>query len=162
MGVLFSCQKTPQTHIFNFSQAIDSMQLAYNHGYTLYVQRNNGGSITTDSDFVIFHQDGTISEIANVYSLASHTYPDTLTFKANTSYDDKIMWDQVPNSLVFGFYPIYDTVKGYLMHDYLNHEIMYLYQGNNYHAQTLMKCLPATLPNTTPDSTAVITGYLKY
>ena len=151
---LFSCKKDSTPHVYNYTQAIDSLHISYNHAYTLFFQRNSGA---LDSDFIIFHPNGTVSEISNFYDWGSHTFPDTMTYTVNTSFDYAVNWNQIPDALVFTFYPIRDSIRGYRLHDYLNTEIMYLYQSKSYTSSYLTKFLP-TQPS---DSTAVVTGYMK-
>ena len=148
----FACKKDPGATTFTYNQAIDSLHLTYNHGYTIHFTRNG----INDSDFVIFHSNGTVSEVSHYFDYGSYTYPDTMTYAVTTSFDYNITWNQIPNALVMTFYPIKDTIKGYLMHDYLNTDVMYLYQSLNNRTSYQIKWTP-----TLPDTTSVTTGVLK-
>ncbi len=154
----FACKKEDNIRTASvYGQAIDSMHLSYNHTYMFFFQRTVGGVSTIDSDRVLFRSNGTISEVSSRYDIASHTYPDTLNYSINTSFDYNINWSQIPNALVFSFYPIHDSVRGFLLHDYLNSSVVTLYR---------IKYDPSTqnsikVTNAVPDSTAYVWGYVK-
>lgn len=156
---LWSCKKSDDTRVVsNYGKAIDSMGLAYNQTYLFFFERSNGSVTTIDSDRVIFRSNGTVTEVANRYDPLSNTYPDTLTYTVNTSFDYNINWSQIPNALVFSFYPIHDSVRGYLLHDYLNNSVVSAYRIKDDHS-TLQTNFIVT--HAVSDSSSYVTGYYK-
>lgn len=134
------------------------MRFEYNKPYLFFFERTIGSVTTIDSDRVLFRANGTVTEVANRYDPLSNTYPDSLTYTVNTSFDYNITWGQVPNALVFSFYPIRDSVRGYLLHDYLNTSVVAAYRVKD----------DRTSPNTSfwvthavSDSTSWVRGYFK-
>lgn len=153
----FSCKKDDTRTATVYSKAIEDMGLTYNKTYIFYVERNNGTVTTVDSDRVLFRSNGTVSEVSSYYDWTSHTYPDTLNYAVNTSFDNGINWMQIPDAQVFSFYPVHDTVKGYLMHDFLNTGVVAFYKiKGDASTGALFRVIQAS-----SDSTAYVSGYLK-
>ncbi len=157
-SAFFACKKEDNTRtVSGYGQAIDSMYLSYNHTYLFFFERTVGGVTTVDSDRVLFRSNGTVSEVRNYYDILSHTYPDTITYTINTSFDYNINWSQVPNALLFSAYPIHDSVRGYLLHDYLNNDVVCMYRTlNDVTSNNQIKVIHAL-----PDSTSYVFGYIK-
>lgn len=156
---LWSCKKNDDTRVeSNYNKAIDSMGLVYNQPYLFFFERTVGSVTTIDSNRVVFRSNGTITEVANHYDPLSNTYPDSLTYRINTSFDYNINWGQIPNALVFSFYPLHDSVRGYLLHDYLNNSVVAAYRIKDDHASpnTMFKVIHAV-----SDSTSYVFGYFK-
>ncbi len=153
--VFFSCKKDNKRDTSSYGQAVEGLSLSYNHAYIFFFIRNN----VIDSDRVIFHQNGTITEVSNRFDSGSYSYPDSLTYTVNTSFDNGIIWNNIPGTMLMSFYPIYEAInpsKHFLLHDYLNNEVVELYKTKGSFA------LPSILNiNTAEDSVYTITGFLK-
>lgn len=154
----FSCKKSDDTRTETvYGKAVQSMGFAYNKTYLFYFERTVGGVTTVDSDRVLFRSNGTITEVSHYYDITSHTYPDSLTYAVNTSFDDNINWMQIPNAQVLSFYPIHDTVRGYLLHDYLNNSVVTLsrvrYDNASYKQLNVIHAVS--------DSSSYVVGYVK-
>ena len=156
----FSCKKDKTRKVSGYGQAIDSMQLSYNHTYLFFFQRTAtaGGATITDSDRIIFLPNGTITEVSKRFDSASYTFPDSINFPVNTSFDNNINWNQIPQALVFAFNPIHDSVRGYLFHDYLNTDIVTIFRS---HANSATDPNHILVTHALPDSTSYVTGYIK-
>ncbi len=156
--VFFSCKKTDDTRTEAvYSKAVPSMGFAYNKTYMFYFQRTVGGVSTLDSDRVLFRANGTVTEVSHRYDITSHTYPDSLTYVVNASFDDNINWMQIPSAQVFSFYPIHDSVRGFLLHDYLNNSVVTLARVRYDNASDKQLNVIHALP----DSTSYVDGYVK-
>lgn len=155
---LFACKKSDDTRSATvYGKGIEDMGLAYNHTYLFYFNRTIGGVTTVDSDRVLFRSNGTVSEVANVYDILSHTYPDTLTFAVNTSFDNGITWNQIPNAQVFSFYPVHDSTRGYLLHDYLNSGVVSIFKVKGDNTSNIQ----LRVVHASSDSASYVDGYLK-
>ncbi len=157
-SAFLACKKADNTRtVSGYGQAIDSMNLSYNKTYLFFFERTVGGVTTVDSDRVLFRSNGTVSEVKNRYDFLSHTYPDTITYAINTSFDYNINWAQVPNALVFSAYPIHDSVRGYLLHDFLNTDVVILFRTTaDRAANNEIRVIHAL-----PDSASYVFGYVK-
>lgn len=157
-ATFLACKKETNTRVGTvYGQAIDSMRLSYNHTYLFFFERTSGSVTTLDSDRVLFRSNGTISEVANHYDLLSHTYPDTINYAVNTSFDNDITLYQVPKASVFTFFPLHEARSGYLLHDFLITDVVSVYRSkDNDKANNLFKVIHAS-----QDSNSVVTGYIK-
>lgn len=157
-SAFFACKKADNVRtVSGYGQAIDSMKLSYNQTYLFFFERTISGVTTVDSDRVLFRSNGTVTEVKNRYDILSHTYPDTMTYAINTSFDYNINWAQIPNALVFSLYPIHDSIRGYLLHDYLNTDVVCVYRTiHDDLVNNKLKVIHAL-----PDSGSYVIGYIK-
>ncbi len=154
--VFFACKKDDKTrHISNYGQAVDSMNFVFNKTYIFYFDRSTAAGTRRDSDRVIFRANGTISEVANRFDSGSYTYPDTLTFPVNTSFDYDVNFQNMPNQSLFNFYPIADSIRGYLLHDYLNNAVVSVFRTRGTNGTANLKVVP-----TIADSTSSVVGFI--
>ena len=154
----FACKKDNTRKISGYGLAIDSMHLSYDHTYFFFFQRTAtpGGVTIIDSDRVLFRANGTITEVSSYFDSASYTFPDSINFPVNTSFDYNINWNQIPAACVFTFNPVHDSTRGFLFHDYLNSDVVYLYRTTNKASQTQIRVTHAL-----PDSTSYVDGFVK-
>lgn len=112
--LLVSCEKEKKdepvvrNYPKTYAEALDSMQIRYEKKY-LY----KGG--VANKDTIIFHADGTITEI-------NPTPPaESLTFRPQNSGDYCFVFQSYPiKDIAVRFYPINDTLtKKFVLHDYL-------------------------------------------
>jgi len=153
----FACKKSDSTRpTSSYGQGVTGMSFTYNKAYIFFFQRAG----IRDSDRVIFHPNGTVTEVSHRFDSSSYTYPDSLTFTVNTSYDAGIVWENVPNVNLFTFYPIFLAPipgKTFLLHDYLRTDVINIYKtsGTNYSIMEVTPTMPA-------DSTVHVDGYVTY
>lgn len=155
---LFACSKTDKTRtVSNFNKGVEALHFQYDKTYILHFWRTAvNGNVTHDSDRVLFHSNGTVSEIGHRFDSSSYTFPDTFVYTVNASFDYNINWNNIPSAMVLNFYPTADTPRGFLMHDYLNTCVVSLFNtvGNTGDNQLLVT-------PTLADTTAKIGGYTK-
>lgn len=156
LAVFFSCTKTDTSRpTSSFGQGVSGMNFTYNKGYTFFFDRPGG---IKDSDFVIFHSNGSVTEVSSFFDSGSYTYPDSVTYVVNTSYDQNIVWQNISGVNLFTFYPIYDSLRhdtlghhiNYFLHDYLISDVVSVYKAGGY---ALLQVTP-----TLGDSTSGVTG----
>ena len=153
----FACTKEDKTrHISSYGQAIDSMHLSYNKAYIFYFDRSTFAGTVRDSDRVIFRSNGTISEVSHKFDSGSYTYPDTFTYAVNTSFDYDVDFNNIPNTLLFNFYPADDSIRGFLLHDYLRNAVVSVFRSKGSTGFSNIKVTP-----TIPDSIAIVSGFVK-
>ena len=153
----FACKKDTNLRTSStYGQAIDSMHLSYNHTYVFHFFRTTDSGQVHDSDRLLFHTNGTVTEISNRFDSGSYTFPDSLIYAVNTSFDFNIMWNNIPNALLFNFYPLHDSAKGFLLHDYLNTCVVSVFNTRGSTGLNQILVTP-----TLADSTAKVTGYVK-
>jgi hypothetical protein len=154
---LFSCKKEDSSRqVTNYSKAVEGMGFKYNRAYVFYFDRETISGSVRDSDFVIFRANGQITEVANRFDSGSFVFPDTLTYIVNTSYDYGIYWNLSPNTMLFNMYPLYDNVKGFLLHDYLNTSVVSVFRPAGSSEINNIKVTP-----TMSDSIAKVTGFVR-
>ena len=151
----FSCNKSTDTRpTSSFGQGVAGLGFNYNKAHIFYFVRSG----IRDSDFVIFHPNGSVTEVSNRFDSGSYLYPDSLTYVVNTSYDNNITWENLTGIDLFAFYPIYDSLrtgKHFLLHDYLVNEVVNLYRNNGNQSPNIQ------VTPTLADSTASVTGWAK-
>ncbi len=154
--IFFACKKSDKRESSSYGQACDAMHFTFDKPYTFFFQRNN----RQDSDFVIFHANGSVSEVSNRFDSGSYTFPDTLVYTLNTSFDNGIFWNNIPNVQLFTLYPLpYESLvpgKRFLLHDYLLNEVIFLYKGTVSGGRPYISSA-----QTVEDSVFAITGYVK-
>ncbi|MBC7554027.1 MAG: hypothetical protein H7257_08610 [Taibaiella sp.] len=153
----FACKKEDKLRqTSSYGQAIDSMNLSYEKTYIFHFNRNTPGGMVHDSDRILFHTNGTVTEVSNRFDSSSYTFPDSLVYAVNTSFDYNISWNNIPNALLFNFYPLHDSVRGFLLHDYLNTCAVSVFTSRGSTGPNQIKVTP-----TLADSTVTVTGYIK-
>lgn len=156
----FACKKDKTRTVGSYGQGIDSLGLRYNKTYIISLSRTVGGATVTDTDRVIFNANGSVTEISNRFDRSSYTYPDTLTFPINTSFDYGIYWNQIPGAIVLNFYPTYDSVrvnKQFLLHDYITRSTLSIYKSTGFTGDYPM----IKVTHTATDSTSEVIGLIK-
>ncbi len=150
----FACKKTDTARpTSSYGQGVSGLGFSYTRSFTFYFYRN----FVKDSDFVIFHPNGTITEVSNRFDSGSYTYPDSLTYTVNAGYDENVTWINIPNVNLLTLYPIFDSVryhKSFPLHDYLATEVVSIYKSGG---------MPHASFQVTPvrsDSTFGITGVI--
>ena len=152
----FACKKDTIRTATSYGTALDSMNLSYNKTYIFYFQRTASGVTTLDSDRVVFNSNGTVTEVAKRFDSSNYTYPDSVNFPVNTSFDYGINWNQIPDALVFTFNPVRDSVRGYVFHDYLNTDVVTLYKTKS--ASSTIQIL---VTHALPDSASYVSGWVR-
>jgi hypothetical protein len=132
------------------------MHLTYNKAYIFYFDRSTAAGTIRDSDRVIFRANGTVSEVSHRFDSGSYTYPDTFTYAVNTSFDYDIDFENIPHTLLFNFYPSDDSLRGFLLHDYLRNGVVSVFRSRGATGNSNLKVTP-----TITDSTALVTGFVK-
>ncbi|NDC40717.1 MAG: hypothetical protein EBZ77_04070 [Chitinophagia bacterium] len=152
----FACKKEDNKEVTSYSKAVEGMGYRYNKAYVFYLDRSTINGTVRDSDFVIFRSNGSITEVGNRFDSGSYVYPDTLTYVVNTSFNSGIFWNNNPNINLMNLYPLYDGVRGFLLHDYLNTSVVSLYRPVGSSALNAILVTP-----TLTDSVAKVTGFVK-
>ena len=155
-----ACKKDKNRTAGTYGQGIDSMKIAYNRTYILYINRNFAGISKSDSDRIIFNPNGSITEISNRFDSSSYTFPDTISFSVNTSFDNGIYWNQISGAMVLNFYPSHDTAvtgKHFLFYDYLRNGTVSLFRSAGYSGKNTLVQVTHSLP----DSVSIVNGYIQ-
>ncbi len=156
VAVFASCTKKDDTRpTSSYAQGVSGMGYKYNKGLLFRVSRNG----VVDSGYIIFHTNGTVTEVSGKFDSSSYTFPDSLTYTLNTSYDGSIVWQNIPSGNVFCMYPTYDTStygKHFILHEYLRDEVVIATKAGSFN-YTALQFTP-----TKADSTAAMWGAIFY